>query len=200
MVYMGCSIVSGSGKGVVVYTGMRTHMGEVAEILKMTEDDGSPLEAKLQKLGFKLGLASLAASAIILIFGWALKLKPDPTKDLNPYMQILLLAVSLTVAAVPEGLPVCVTIALAHGMKVMSDKHSVVKKMKSVETLGSASVVCSDKTGTLTTGVMTVRRIWTPTKWQCLKVTGEGYTPEGHFFPVDGNEDEQVIGRKMVLS
>jgi len=112
--------------------------------------------------------------------------RPDPTNDQSVYLQYLLIAVSLTVAAVPEGLPACVTITLAVGMQKMSHKKALIKNLYKVETLGSASVVCTDKTGTLTAGVQTAVRMWfNKTLYQFDKV---GFDPEGSCTPSQGGQ------------
>lgn len=190
MAYMGCSILDGRGKGVVVRTGMTTRMGKIAQLLNDAEAGLSPLQEKLEKLGKTLGIMSIAVSLIVLVLGIALKRSPDPKSESPYYLQMIIVAVSLVVAAVPEGLPAAVTITLALGMRRMADKQVIIRKLHSVETLGSATVICSDKTGTLTAGVMTVRKIYFG--GNSYRVTGEGYDPNGKFLM--GSDDAEVWG------
>lgn len=193
MVYMGCEIMDGYGKGVVIATGMKTKMGEIAHLLKSADDDDSPLTKKLDQLGVRLGLASISASIIVFIIGMTTGRGSDPNSSQPRWLQMLLIAVSLTVAAVPEGLPACVTITLAIGMNRMVEKQTVVDSLPSVETLGSASVICSDKTGTLTTGVMTAVRLWF--SGSCFFITTESGDPfAGSIVPesTDIRDQDQV--------
>lgn len=187
MVFMGCSVTNGRGKGIVVHTGMATKMGEIAKLLKTATSEPSPLQRKLARLGVRLGVCSIVVSIVVFIVGVTLERGVDP-EDGNPaWLQMLLVAVSLTVAAVPEGLPTAVTITLAVGMERMAKKNAKIRSLHSVETLGSASVICSDKTGTLTHGVMTAVRLWFGGK--IFRITGSGYNPEGAIFPYAQGRD-----------
>ena len=168
--FSGTMVSYGRGKGVVVSTGMRTQIGMIAEMLQAVHEEPTPLQMKLDQLGKTLGWAALAVCGLVFIVGWM--------QDLPP-AEIFLVAVSLAVAAVPEGLPAVVTITLALGMNKMIDRHALIRKLSSVETLGSTTVICSDKTGTLTQNQMTVTRLWVD--GVTFHITGSGYQPDGEF-------------------
>jgi len=195
MCYMACSITSGHGKGVVVKTGMQTAVGAIAQILSNTEAGDSPLQQRLEKLGMQLGISAICAS--LLLFGvCAITGRGSSNTGTKFYSDIVLIALSLVVAAVPEGLPAAVTITLALGMRRLVKKGALIKYLKSVETLGSATVICSDKTGTLTRGQMTAVRMWYDGKiW---KITGTGYDTVGSLIPIDkfGVESEEALNDK----
>ncbi|MDO4446047.1 MAG: calcium-translocating P-type ATPase, PMCA-type [Bacillota bacterium] len=147
MVFSGCSITYGTAKAVVTATGMDTEMGKIANLLEGEEDGETPLQKKLAQLGKYLGVLALAACAVIFVIGL-----------LNgiPVMEIFMTAVSLAVSAIPEGLPAIVTIVLSIGVQRMVKKNAIIRRLPAVETLGSASIICSDKTGTLTQNRMTL--------------------------------------------
>ena len=147
MVFSGCSITYGTATAVVTATGMDTEMGKVANLLDHEEETQTPLQQKLAKLGKYLGIMALAACAIIFVVGLANGI---------PVLEIFMTAVSLAVSAIPEGLPAIVTIVLSIGVQRMVKKNALIRKLPAVETLGSASVICSDKTGTLTQNRMTL--------------------------------------------
>jgi Ca2+-transporting ATPase len=170
-VFLGTSVVSGAGRAVVVATGMATEFGRIAALLEAASPGDTPLEQKLDQLGRRLLVACLAIVA--LVFGLGLLRGVPP-------LELFMSAVSLAVAAIPEGLPAVVTVALALGVQRMARRAALVRRLPSVETLGCADVVCTDKTGTLTVGEMTVRRLVTAT--DVFQVTGEGYAPEGAVF------------------
>jgi Ca2+-transporting ATPase len=170
-VFLGTSVVSGAGRAVVVATGMATEFGHIATLLETATPGDTPLEQKLDQLGRRLLAACLAIVA--LVFGLGLLRGVPP-------LELFMSAVSLAVAAIPEGLPAVVTVALALGVQRMAQRAALVRRLPSVETLGCAEVVCTDKTGTLTVGEMTVRRLVTGT--DVFQVTGEGYAPEGAVF------------------
>jgi Ca2+-transporting ATPase len=151
-VFMGTSVATGVATAVVVATGMRTELGKIAHLLQTTaEDSETPLQRRLATVGRTLLYACLAIVAAVGVLGLARGMR---------WLDVLMSAVSLAVAAVPEGLPAVVTIALAIGVQRMAAHHALIRKLPAVETLGSATVICTDKTGTLTTGVMTVRELW----------------------------------------
>jgi Ca2+-transporting ATPase len=168
MLFMGTSIVEGKGQAVVTATGMQTELGHIAGMIQQIPEEATPLQRKLDTLGRQLVLASLALVAVVfgveMLHGAA-------------FMDTVLVAVSLAVAAVPEGLPAVVTIALAMGVQRMVTRHALVRKLHSVETLGATTVICTDKTGTLTRNEMTVRAVVTPQA--TYAVTGTGYDPTG---------------------
>ncbi len=151
MLFSSSLITYGRGKGIVVETGMNTEVGKIAQIINSTEEGTTPLQEKLNKLGKTLGIAALAICAIIFIVGMIYGKEP---------VHMFMTAVSLAVAAIPEGLAAVSTIVLAIGVQRMVKKNAIVKKLPAVETLGSASVICSDKTGTLTQNKMTVEKIF----------------------------------------
>ncbi|MBQ5771673.1 MAG: HAD-IC family P-type ATPase, partial [Clostridia bacterium] len=147
MIYSGCSIVYGRAKAVVTATGMNTEMGKIANLLEGAGQALTPLQMKLKQLGKTLGIVALAACAVIFVIGLISGMH---------VMEIFMTAVSLAVSAIPEGLPAIVTIVLSMGMLRLSKQNAVIRRLPAVETLGSASVICSDKTGTLTQNRMTV--------------------------------------------
>ncbi len=170
MAWMGTSIVNGVGKGVVVATGMETEFGKIAKLTQTVETKPTPLQRKLAVLGKQLGAISIAISVIVAVVGWIAG---------KPLFEMFMTGVSLAVAVVPEGLPAVVTITLALGVKAMVRRKVLLRRLQAAEALGSAQVICTDKTGTLTKNEMTVRKIWLPDGW--IDVTGYGYDPAGHF-------------------
>jgi Ca2+-transporting ATPase len=172
--FMGTLVNYGRGRGIVVGTGMHTQIGLIAEMLQAVEQEPTPLQKRLDQLGKTLGWGCLIICGLVFVVGWM--------RGFNP-LDMFLIAVSLAIAAVPEGLPAVVTISLALGMREMIKRHALIRRLSSVETLGSATTICSDKTGTLTQNEMTVTRMWVD--GQFLDITGSGYTPEGEFM-VDG--------------
>jgi len=173
MVYGGTAVAQGVGRAVVSATGMGTEMGRIAGLMHGTREEASPLQREIAHVGRVLGtavivIAVVVVAAVLLFFG------VDSTGELAT---ALLLGVSLAVAAVPEALPTVLSVVLALGAQRMAARHAIVKNLSSVETLGSASVICSDKTGTLTKGEMTVARVVTAAGE--VAVTGVGYRPEG---------------------
>jgi len=174
MVLSGTSVVRGRCRAVVVATGQDTEVGRIATLLDETEAEPTPLQRQVQQLGRTLGLAVIALAAIVVLAIMA-------TSDVNTAaegFEALLVAVSLAVAAVPEGLPAIMTVVLALGVQRMSRRNAIVKRLLSVETLGSASVICTDKTGTLTRNEMTAVRLVTAGGESVL--SGVGYSPDGN--------------------
>ena len=155
MLFSSSLITYGRGKGIVVETGMNTEVGKIAEIINSSEETTTPLQEKLNKLGKTLGIAALVICVIIFIIGLIYGKEP---------IHMFMTAVSLAVAAIPEGLAAVSTIVLAIGVQRMVKKNAIVKKLPAVETLGSASVICSDKTGTLTQNKMTVKKVYVDNK------------------------------------
>ena len=151
MIFSGCSITYGTATAVVTATGMDTEMGKIANLLDGETDTQTPLQQKLAQLGKYLGVVALAACAIIFVVGLANKI---------PALEIFMTAVSLAVSAIPEGLPAIVTIVLSIGVQRMVKKNALIRRLPAVETLGGASVICSDKTGTLTQNRMTLTKAW----------------------------------------
>jgi Ca2+-transporting ATPase len=175
MVFMGTSITYGRGKAVVAATGMQTQIGTIAEMIQSAEDEETPLQKNLDRVGKQLGVMILIICGIVALTG----VLEHGRYTLQDMLQMFLFGVALAVAAIPEGLPAVVTVALAIGVQKMAAKNSIVRKLSAVETLGSTTVICSDKTGTLTRNEMTVRKIWLDGKM--IDVTGEGYQPKGEF-------------------
>ena len=190
LVFMGTLISYGRGKGMVTATGMHTQIGLIAEMLQDEKEEATPLQKKLAQLGKVLGIACLAICTVIFVYGLLRDTEfgtlftqgwiPYLTAEKEDIIELFMTAVSLAIAAVPEGLPAVVTICLALGMQRMIRRHALIRKLPAVETLGCATVICSDKTGTLTQNEMTVVQGWTNNKR--FRVTGEGYHPKGQFF------------------
>ncbi|MGZ9159023.1 MAG: cation-translocating P-type ATPase, partial [Nitrospira sp.] len=169
MVFMGTSVATGTGQAVVVATAMNTDLGRIAGLLaEAGAEERTPLEKKLESFGQVLVWAALGIVA--LLFGLGLLRGTD-------LFELFMTSVSLAVAAVPEGLPAVVTVALSLGVLRMSRRHALVRKLAAVETLGSTTVICTDKTGTLTMGEMTVRALYVAD--QSYEITGIGYGPDG---------------------
>lgn len=173
MVFNGTAVTQGVGRAVVTATGMATQMGQIADLLHATREDPTPLQREIARVGRMLGVAVVAIAVIVMATIFAF----FGVDTLDDVVTALLLGVSLAVAAVPEGLPTVLSVVLALGVQRMAAHSAIVKKLSSVETLGSASVVCSDKTGTLTQGEMTIGRVVTGLGE--VEVTGAGYRPEG---------------------
>ena len=178
MGYMGTVVTYGRGKAVIIGTGMNTEIGKIAQMISSFEEQSTPLQEKLADFGKILGILCLAVCAVVFVLGIYQGYR-DGNLTMDEVTLLFMTAVSLAVAAIPEGLPAVVTIVLAIGMQRMVKKNSIVKKLHAVETLGSTTVICSDKTGTLTQNQMTVVRLFAD--GQLLEVSGEGYSPEGSF-------------------
>jgi Ca2+-transporting ATPase len=169
MLFVGTNVVRGKGRAVVVATGKQTELGKLSELISDTRERKTPLEQRLDRFGKRVLWACLALSALLFARGlW---------QGERTWHELLLEAVSLAVAAIPEGLPAITTITLALGMQRMAKRGAIIRKLAAVETLGSATVICTDKTGTLTQNQMTVREVHTGTK--TYRVTGVGYDPRG---------------------
>ena len=170
MLFSGTIITDGKATAIVVRTGMKTELGKIANLIETAEETVTPLQIKMDKLGKTLGIITLVICAVVFIFG---VIRGDSI------LETFMTAVSLAVAAIPEGLPAVVTISLALGVKRMVKRNALVRRLPSVETLGSTTVICSDKTGTLTKNEMTVKKIFVDD--MKIDVTGSGYEPEGTF-------------------
>ena len=177
-VFTGTTVAYGRGKAVVVSTGMRTEFGKIAEQVTAVETVKTPLEKRTEEIGKWLGIISFGICFLVAGIS-VVREALGGTIDFPFIVTMVMFAVALAVAAVPEALPAIVTGALAIGMHQMAKKNALIRKMPAVETLGCTTVICSDKTGTLTKGEMTVRRIYTDGKM--IEVTGVGYAPEGEF-------------------
>jgi len=181
IVYMGTSVTSGKAKALVVETGMQTELGRIADMIQEIKQEVTPLQRKLEQFGKRIVLLSFVLVALVFLLS---VLRGGKILD------VFLMAVSLAVAAIPEGLPAVVTIALTLGVQKMVKRHALIRKLPSVETLGSTTVICSDKTGTLTKNEMTIQAIFAD--GNVFKVTGIGYEPKGEFLhdekPINPNE------------
>lgn len=164
MVFSGCSITYGTATAIVTATGMDTEMGQIANLLEGAENTQTPLQAKLAQLGKYLGIMALAACAIIFVIGLINGI---------PLLEIFMTAVSLAVSAIPEGIPAIVTIVLSIGVQRMVKKNALIRRLPAVETLGSASVICSDKTGTLTQNRMTLVKAYLDETKQLEDINGQ---------------------------
>ncbi|HEX5613639.1 MAG TPA: cation-translocating P-type ATPase [Acidimicrobiia bacterium] len=180
--YKGTAVTYGRARGVVVATGMDTEFGRIAQLLQTAGITTTPLQRRLAVLGRRTAAAALVVVATVFTIGVA---SGEPADDM------FLTAVSLAVAAIPEGLPAVVTVALALGARRMATRHALVRKLAAVETLGSVTVICSDKTGTLTENRMSVELAWTPAG--SYRITGDGYAPDGSVTgPDDAARDEHL--------
>ena len=171
MIFSSTDVVRGKGKAVVVSTGNNTEIGKIAKLIEGVVIEETPLQKQLSKLGKFLGILTIIITIIVFFTGVLL--------NEGTFSEILITSIALAVAAIPEGLPAVVTISLALGVKRMIKRNSLIRKLPSVETLGETSVICSDKTGTLTMNEMTVTRIYANDK--LVSVTGSGYIVEGEF-------------------
>ncbi len=180
MGFMGTLVTRGSGIGIVVGTGMNTVMGQIASLMAETKKTVTPLEMKLAELGKILIIVAVLLTVLVSGLG---------IMQGHPMYEMFLAGVSLAVAAIPEGLPAIVTVALSLGVQRMIRKKAIVRKLSAVETLGCASVICSDKTGTMTENQMTVKEIYVNGEY--LYVSGDGYQIQGDFF-----RDKQKVERE----
>jgi Ca2+-transporting ATPase len=177
MVHAGTIITSGRGVAVVCKTGMDTEIGLIAEMIQTAEDKVTPMQRRMERLGKQLGIIILIICMLVFVVEVLVEFI-RPTGELG-IIDFFIIAVALAVAAIPEGLPAVVTITLALGVQRMIKRNAIIRRLPAVETLGSANIICSDKTGTLTKDEMTVRQIYLPKR--LIQVTGAGYSPEGEF-------------------
>jgi Ca2+-transporting ATPase len=169
MVYSGTHVTAGRGRAVVVATGVHTEVGRIADLTEHAEEPKTPLELRLEQFGRALVSVALGLFVLVVLLGLWREL---------PLSQVLMVAISQMVSMVPEGLPVAMTIALAVGMQRMAERGAIIRHLSAVETLGSTTVICSDKTGTLTRNEMTAVALWLP-GGRHITVEGSGYAPEG---------------------
>jgi len=188
MLFTATYVTYGRGKAVVTSTGMNTEFGKIAEMVQTVEEEETPLKLKLASFAKKLGIIIVLACAAIFILEVL-----DPARP-GTIIENFITAVALAVSAVPEGLPAVVTISLALGARELAKRNAIIRRLTSAETLGATTVICSDKTGTLTKGEMTVRKIFTNDKM--IEVTGVGYEAKGEFLlnnkPIDTKEDKNL--------
>lgn len=203
--FMGTVVSYGRGRGVVTSTGMNTQLGLIASMLQNVEAEETPLQRRLDNLGKSLSIGSLILVFVVFLvalinytdIGGLFSTPIEYFKEFaGEITEVFIIAISLAIAAVPEGLPAVVTISLALGMREMIQRHALIRKLSSVETLGSATTICSDKTGTLTQNEMTVTRIWAD--GQMLSISGAGYTPKGDF--TDGGKVVDAKQYPAILS
>ncbi len=186
MVFTGTIVAYGRGKAIVTSTGMDTEFGNIARMVQEAKEERTPLEVRMAFVGKWLGILSVSICAAIIVLGVVRQ---------HPILEMVLWGISLAVAAVPEALPAVVTGALALGMYRMARQQAIVRKLPAVETLGCTSVICSDKTGTMTKGEMTVQNVYTNQK--LIRVTGIGYEPKGEFLfeekPLDALREVEIL-------
>ena len=193
MVWKGTAITQGTGRAVVTATGMHTQMGAIAAMLEATVEEPTPLQREIARIGKMLGVAVVLIAVVVV----ATVLAVSDIQSVADVTTVLLLGVSLAVAAVPEGLPAILSVVLALGVQRMAKRQAIVRKLSSVETLGSASVICSDKTGTLTRSEMTIERVKTASG--TTHVTGVGYAPEGQVEHEGERVDEGSLRAEQIV-
>ncbi|MFC1939176.1 cation-translocating P-type ATPase [Chloroflexota bacterium] len=186
MAHMGCAIVNGRGVAVVTATGMKTEIGKITTQVQETKPPPTPLQRNVTRLGRYIGILVLSVVAVLIIIGLV--------KGYT-FEEMFTLAVAAAVSAIPEGLPVMVTVVLALGMKRMVKRHALIRKLTAVETMGAVTAICSDKTGTLTESEMTLRQVYLSDR--TIEITGAGYRPEGEFMEnnqkLDHQNDESLL-------
>ncbi len=187
MGFMGTTVERGRGQALVAATGMETELGKIADLVQTEPREETPLQRRLGRLATQIGVGVLAVAIIVFLVGLSRSVE---------IVLMFLTAVSLAVAAIPEGLPAVVTITLALGLQRMAKRHALIKRLPAAETLGSATVIASDKTGTLTRGEMNVRRI--ATAQADYEVVGPGFVPQGEFF-LDGKEVDPLGDPTLAL-
>ncbi|MDP3017363.1 MAG: HAD-IC family P-type ATPase, partial [Deltaproteobacteria bacterium] len=199
MVFTGTTVTYGRGKAVVTSTGMLTEFGKIAEEVISVETEKTPLEKRTEEIGKWLGIIALSICFLVAAISVIREILVGKI-DLPFIITMVMFAIALAVAAVPEALAAIVTGALAIGMNQMAKKNALVRKMTAVETLGCTTVICSDKTGTLTRGEMTIRKIFAGGRW--IEVTGAGYAPVGEFKgsdPIDVDASGRQSIRMLLL-
>lgn len=188
MIFRGTTVTAGRGKAIITGTGMTTELGRIAQMLQETPPDPTPLQQQLARLGKMLGIAAGGIVAVVFLTGLL------RGEDM---LEMFMTAIALAVAAIPEGLPAVVTIVLALGVTRMSKRNAVIRKLPAVETLGVATYICSDKTGTLTKNEMTATGIYV--NGEFIKITGSGYKPEGEFHKDKGEKITPLKDKQMEL-
>ncbi|TAJ34973.1 MAG: cation-translocating P-type ATPase [Nitrospirae bacterium] len=192
MLFLGTDVIAGKGRAVVVSTGLHTELGRIAAMVEKAGGEATPLQRRLEQLGHALLYLSLGIVTVVFLLGL---LRGEPL------VGMFLTAVSLAVAAIPEGLPAIVTMTLALGVTRMVQRHALIRRLPAVETLGSTTVICTDKTGTLTKNEMTVTRLYAGGR--TFEVTGEGYAPAGETRGADGQwsmADSQAVGELLTAA
>jgi Ca2+-transporting ATPase len=195
MLFMGTLVTYGRGAGVVVGTGSKTEMGKIAEAVQEEKEETTPLQKKLDRFGKRIGIIILIICVLVIAIGLVRggPLSGQPITNAL-IVTMVITGIALAVAAVPEGLPAVITITLALGLQKLAKHNALIRKLPAVETLGSTTIICADKTGTLTKNEMTVSDVWYFDKY--VEVTGEGYEPEGKFLlnkkEIDGEERKSL--------
>jgi len=181
MVFTSTNVTGGRGLAMVVATGMNTEIGKIAAQVSATKREGTPLQKRMHKLSIFIGVGAIVLSS--LVFGLGL---------LSGYkiVEMLMFSVAVAVSAIPEGLPAVISVTLALGVQRMASRNALIRRLPAVETLGSVTVICSDKTGTITKNQMTVKKIWAG--GQIYEVTGDGYVPEGEIRKEGGEKLEKL--------
>lgn len=179
LVYQGTEVIQGRGTAVITGTGMRTELGKIAELLQGVESEPTPLQQRMTQLGNVLVTGSLILVAIVIVAGMLKSYIDSGEFKWDVLQELVEVSLSMAVAVVPEGLPAVITVTLALGTQRMVRRNALIRKLPAVETLGSVTTICSDKTGTLTQNKMVVQQV--ATAGETFGVTGEGYTPEGEF-------------------
>lgn len=195
MIFMATHTIYGRGRAVVTSTGMNTEFGKIAELVQATEEEETPLQKRLDKFAKKIAQVVLVLSLIIFVLEVFAEeaLVRGLTALITAVIDAFLVAISLAISVVPEGLPAIVTIGLALGAREFAKRNAIIRKLSSAESLGATTIICSDKTGTLTKGEMTVRRIYNNGK--TIEVTGVGYEPKGEFHgsaPLNPKDDKDL--------
>ncbi|MHC4267202.1 MAG: calcium-translocating P-type ATPase, SERCA-type [Planctomycetota bacterium] len=196
MVFMGTIVTKGHAKAIVTGTGMKTEIGKIADMVQEAEEKLSPLQVKLKKFGKWLGLVTIGICVVVFGVGVLREYLTTDLLETSFAIEMFLASVALAVAAIPEGLPAIVTISLAFGVRKMSKRNALIRKLPAVETLGCTNIICSDKTGTLTKNEMTVREIYVNNA--LIEVTGDGYTPEGKFVRAV-NEEADISSLELLF-
>lgn len=189
MLYAGTLVTSGAGTAVVTSTGAGTELGRISAMLEQTTDLDTPMTRALKTIGLWISVGIVAVAALILVVGVTRTMVETGDGLLTALRETVIFAIALAVGAIPEGLPAIVTIALAIGVQRMSRRRAIVRRLPAVETLGSTTVICSDKTGTLTRNEMTVRSVWTP-GGDAVEFEGVGYEPVGRLTDEGGQNVE----------
>lgn len=179
LVFQGTEVIQGRATVVVTGTGMGTELGKIAQMLQSVESEPTPLQQRMTQLGNVLVTGSLILVGVVIVVGMGASYFKSGKFDLGVFQELVEVSLSMAVAVVPEGLPAVITVTLALGTQRMVKRHALIRKLPAVETLGSVTTICSDKTGTLTQNKMVVQQV--ATEGQTFAVTGEGYTPSGEF-------------------
>ncbi len=187
MAFMGTIVTYGKGRAVVTRTGMHTELGKIAKSLQTTEETKTPLQIKFEQLAKEIGIVAIILILLVLVLG--------TFKEGFGFGEMLLFALALTVSTVPNSLPIIVTVSLSMGAKRLSKKNMLIKKLPAAESLGAVTMICSDKTGTITKNEMTVTRIFSNNK--VIRVSGTGYNPEGEFF--ENNKKIKTLPHELLF-